>query len=219
MEIGRKIRDARAAAGLTQEQAAEELHVSRQTVSNWENGKTWPDIVSVVKMSDLYNISLDRLLKEDENVSEYVSHLAESADAAAGRKRLAETVLVCVYLGIWAFSLVMFWFFTGPTDAMGYGLLFLWTLLPVTTLVLSELIGQLDFWGKWKWLAPLFFGVMYMLAEYATFQCANMAATAAAVRHLNMPRLEMIPIAAAISLLGLALGSGIRRRMKSKKGS
>ena len=92
MEIGRKIKNARAAAGLTQEQAAEALGVSRQTISNWENGKTWPDIVSVVKMSDLYDISLDCLLKdekkEEKPVSDYVSYLAESADAAAGRARL-----------------------------------------------------------------------------------------------------------------------------------
>lgn len=210
MEIGRKIKDARAAAGLTQEQAAEALCVSRQTVSNWENGKTWPDIVSVVKMSDLYNISLDRLLKEDKPVSEYVSYLAESTDAVAGRNRLAKTVLVSVYLGIWAFSLVVFWFFTGPTDAMGYGLMFLWILLPVTTFVLSAIIGRSGYWGRWKWLSAPVFGIMYMLAEYATFQCLNMAA-AAAVRRIAVPHFEMILIAGIISLLGLALGSGIRR--------
>lgn len=215
MEIGRKIKDARAAAGLTQEQAAEALCVSRQTVSNWENGKTWPDIVSVVKMSDLYNISLDCLLKEETPVSEYVSYLAESTDAVAGKTRLAKTVLISVYLGIWAFSLVVFWFFTGPTDAMGYGLMFLWILLPVTTFVLSAIIGRNGYWGKWKWLSALVFGLMYMLAEYATFQCASMAS--AAFGHFSMPRFEMIPIAGVISLLGLALGSGIRR-VRAKRG-
>lgn len=209
MEIGRKIKDARAAAGLTQEQAAEALNVSRQTVSNWENGKTWPDIVSVVKMSDLYDISLDCLLKEETPVSKYVSYLAESTDAVAEKTRLAKTVLISVYLGIWAFSLVVFWFFTGPTDAMGYGLMFLWILLPVTTFVLSAIIGCNGYWRKWKWLAAPVFGLMYMLAEYATFQCANMAA--ATFRHFSMPHFEMIPIAGVISLLGLAIGSGIRR--------
>ena len=63
MEIGSKIKNARIQANFTQEQVAEALSVSRQTISNWETGKTYPDIVSVVKMSDLYNISLDRLLK------------------------------------------------------------------------------------------------------------------------------------------------------------
>ena len=64
MDIGKRIQEARLNAKLTQENAAEALGVSRQTISNWENEKTYPDIVSVVKMSDLYSVSLDRLLKE-----------------------------------------------------------------------------------------------------------------------------------------------------------
>ena len=54
MDIGSKIKNARVRANLTQEQAAEALGVSRQTMSNWENEKTYPDIISVIKMSDLY---------------------------------------------------------------------------------------------------------------------------------------------------------------------
>ena len=53
---------------MTQEQSAEAIGVSRQTISNWENEKTYPDIVSVVKMGDLFSISLDRLLKEENHV-------------------------------------------------------------------------------------------------------------------------------------------------------
>ncbi len=216
MEIGRKIKNARAAAGLTQEQAAEALGVSRQTISNWENGKTWPDIVSVVKMSDLYDISLDCLLKdekkEEKPVSDYVSYLAESADAAAGRARLAKTVLICVYLGIWALSLIVFWLFTDGSDAMGYSLMFLWLLLPVTTFVLSLIIGANDYWGRRKWLCAPVFGLMYMLAEYATFRCANMAAFGV----FRLPDPLLILPGAIISLLGLVLGSAARRT-KAKK--
>lgn len=51
MDIGTKIKNARISANLTQEQVAEALDVSRQTISNWENEKTYPDIVSVVKMT------------------------------------------------------------------------------------------------------------------------------------------------------------------------
>ena len=54
MDIGSKIKNARIDAQLTQEQVAEALGVSRQTMSNWENGKTYPDIVSVIKMSALW---------------------------------------------------------------------------------------------------------------------------------------------------------------------
>ena len=49
MEIGNKIKEARNGAELTQDQAAEKIMVSRQTISNWETGKTMPDIASVIK--------------------------------------------------------------------------------------------------------------------------------------------------------------------------
>lgn len=72
MEIREVIKEARIKSGLTQEQAAEELMVSRQTISHWENGKSLPDILSVIKMSDLYQISLDELLKGDQKMMEEI---------------------------------------------------------------------------------------------------------------------------------------------------
>ena len=88
MEIGAKIKEARTRTGLTQEQAAEALGVSRKTISNWENEKTYPDIVSVVKMSDLYAVSLDRLLKDGEGGSEYLDYLGDSTDTVRSRRPL-----------------------------------------------------------------------------------------------------------------------------------
>ena len=73
MEIKDIIKNARTKSGLTQEQAAGELYVSRQTISNWENGKSLPDIVSVLKMSDLYQVSLDELLKGDKKMVEKIT--------------------------------------------------------------------------------------------------------------------------------------------------
>ena len=61
MKIGVKLKEARLQAGLTQENVAEEIQVTRQTISNWETEKSFPDIVSVIKLSTLYNISLDKL--------------------------------------------------------------------------------------------------------------------------------------------------------------
>lgn len=85
MEIGKKLKEARLGAKLTQEQAAERLFVSRQTISNWENEKTYPDIVSVIKLSDLYSISLDELLKGDTKMLE---HLEESTDIVKSNQKL-----------------------------------------------------------------------------------------------------------------------------------
>ena len=65
MHIGKKLQQARILAGLTQEQVAEALAVTRQTVSNWENDRTYPDIKSIVDISELYQVSLNQLLKDN----------------------------------------------------------------------------------------------------------------------------------------------------------
>ncbi|MDT2813373.1 helix-turn-helix domain-containing protein [Vagococcus carniphilus] len=65
MDISTKLKDKRKQVGLTQEQIAQKLHVSRQTISNWETGKSIPDIYSLVELSNIYDISLDNLIKED----------------------------------------------------------------------------------------------------------------------------------------------------------
>ncbi|WP_164505864.1 helix-turn-helix domain-containing protein [Companilactobacillus zhongbaensis] len=65
MFIGSKISDLRASRGCSQEKLAELLLVSRQTISNWENDKTYPDIDRLVALSDLFDVSLDELIKED----------------------------------------------------------------------------------------------------------------------------------------------------------
>lgn len=70
MEICEKLKIARAKAQLTQEQVAEKIMVSRQTISNWENGKSLPDIISVMNLSDLYGVTLDELLKGDQKMKE-----------------------------------------------------------------------------------------------------------------------------------------------------
>lgn len=76
MEIGQKLKDKRTELGLSQEQLAEKLGITRQTIANWEKGKTYPDISSVLKLSDLYGVSLDELLKEDATMRKHVEESA-----------------------------------------------------------------------------------------------------------------------------------------------
>lgn len=97
MEIGKKLKEARAHSGLTQENAAEKINVSRQTISNWENEKSYPDIISVIKLSDLYSISLDDLLKGDKEMME---HLEESTDIVKSNKSLFSAILANIFLFI-----------------------------------------------------------------------------------------------------------------------
>ena len=65
MKFGEKLKQARIRADLTQEQVIKQIGVTRQSLSNWENDRTYPDLASVVKLSDLYQVSLDDLLRED----------------------------------------------------------------------------------------------------------------------------------------------------------
>ena len=65
MELGQRIREFRGAAQMTQEELAEKMFVSRQTISNWENDKSYPDIHSLLLLSNLFDVSLDTLVKRD----------------------------------------------------------------------------------------------------------------------------------------------------------
>lgn len=65
MEVKNQIRAYRNELGLSQEALAEAIYVTRQTVSNWETGKSYPDIQSLLRLSTLFGISLDQLIKGD----------------------------------------------------------------------------------------------------------------------------------------------------------
>ena len=60
MEIGNRIRQYRTARGWNQEDLAEKAFVSRQTISNWENDKSYPDLQSLLLLGSLFGVSLDQ---------------------------------------------------------------------------------------------------------------------------------------------------------------
>ena len=90
MEIGKQLKDARIHYGMTQEFVAEKLHVSRQTISNWENEKSYPDIISVIELSNLYSVSLDDLLKGDKKM---IEHLEESTNLVKSNQKLIGAII------------------------------------------------------------------------------------------------------------------------------
>lgn len=65
MELSGQIKKYRDTLGLSQEELAERVFVTRQSVSNWENGKTYPDLQSLLRLSNLFGLSLDELIKGD----------------------------------------------------------------------------------------------------------------------------------------------------------
>ncbi len=69
MDFGQQIKNIRKANGLTQEQFGIKLNVTRQAVSNWENNKNLPDIGMLILISDVYHVSLDQLIKGDDDMN------------------------------------------------------------------------------------------------------------------------------------------------------
>ena len=65
MEIGKQIRKYRTEQKLSQDDLADKVYVTRQTISNWENDRNYPDIRSLVLLSNVFGISLDILVKGD----------------------------------------------------------------------------------------------------------------------------------------------------------
>lgn len=89
MRLGEKIRECRKKRGLSQEQLAEKLNVSRQVITKWETNKGVPEISNLIAISDEFDLSLDELIKDDITVKKKII-----SDSSAKKWH----VLVIVYL-------------------------------------------------------------------------------------------------------------------------
>lgn len=118
---------------MTQEEIAEKIYVSRQSISNWENDKTYPDIISVIKLSEVYQISLDQLLKGSDS---YMKHLDESTDIVKSNQKLFALIIGALLLMIMVLLLTQ-WF---PEKITIISVFALATIL--TGLVYSEIIKR-----------------------------------------------------------------------------
>lgn len=65
MELGKRLKDYRNLNKMSQEELADRVYVSRQTISSWENDKSYPDIHSLLMLSEIFKVSLDELVKGD----------------------------------------------------------------------------------------------------------------------------------------------------------
>ncbi len=96
MELGTQIKKYRTEAGFSQEEFADKVYVSRQTVSNWETGKSYPDINSLVLMSETFGISVDTLLKGDAEVIKEIINKEDQKDFDKLSKLYAVLLLLVV---------------------------------------------------------------------------------------------------------------------------
>lgn len=96
MSIGNKIKEARFKCDLTQEEVAESIGVSRQTISNWETSKSLPDVLSIIKISELYKLNLDELLKGDKDM---IKKIEKDTHMANISKRMMQYAWLSIILG------------------------------------------------------------------------------------------------------------------------
>ena len=100
MELGKRLKEYRARAGMTQDELAEKLFVSRQTISNWENDKSYPDIHSLLMLGDVFGVSLDTLVKGD------IEIMKEKIDGETIRSFKRDSNIFAVLLVTVAVSLI-----------------------------------------------------------------------------------------------------------------
>jgi transcriptional regulator with XRE-family HTH domain len=104
MEFGEQIRTIRQKQNLTQAQLADQLHVTRQAVSNWENNKNLPDLEMIILIAQTFHVSLDWLiLGGDNNMNEMTEKLIKDGretNKAKFRFRTALIGLILIVIGI-----------------------------------------------------------------------------------------------------------------------
>ncbi|WP_125142012.1 helix-turn-helix domain-containing protein [Clostridium transplantifaecale] len=103
MNIGKSILNIRKSHGMTQEQFGGIFHVTRQTVSNWENEKSYPDLQTLIKISEKFMIPLDTLIKEDENMVQSIDKERHLARRARRVIFCLAVFILCAAAGVWMF--------------------------------------------------------------------------------------------------------------------
>ncbi len=106
MELGSQIRKRRQGLGLSQEELAERVYATRQSVSNWENGRTCPDIKSLLLLAEVFSATLDDLVKGD--IAEMKKQIDEADKASFRRDSNIFTALFAAML-VTCVPLVMLW--------------------------------------------------------------------------------------------------------------
>lgn len=140
MDISNQIKTRREAMGLSQEQLAEKFYVSRQTISNWERDKTYPDVQSLLMLSVLFDTSIDTLVKGDVTVME---EAVERDRKCLGTRMLRLAVLMLALLAL-AFALILSPAFAWMEGTWGMGVATAATFLPaVAALVVATVLEHI----------------------------------------------------------------------------
>jgi transcriptional regulator with XRE-family HTH domain len=102
MNLGKVLQDLRKNKNISQEEMADTLNVSRQTISNWENSKSYPDIISLMKLCDIYKISLDDLFKDNQDLLDNIKK---------NENKKKKNIIICISIIILLILLLLYFVF------------------------------------------------------------------------------------------------------------
>ena len=141
MTLGERLIQLRAKAGLSQDTLAEQLGVSRQSVSKWENDASVPDLEKLVKLSAVFGVSLDELVKGEvpDSAAPAVKAGVTAEELRLHRQRLLGLLLLLA-------SVLL-----GARSEGTWGILFAWPLVTcgILCLLCRCPLGLLCAWGAW----------------------------------------------------------------------
>jgi len=209
MEIGSKLKKARNEKGITQEQAAELLGVSRQTISNWENNKSFPDIVSVIKLRDSYSVSLDHLLKEEKSMKQtYQEFLEESTNTVKAKNNLSKSIIFATYFIVWIIAMVVFWTMQDNVEAYIFNsveIILRWIMLPLLLLVLTVMVAKNNYFGRAKWIFVVGAAITFLTVPYTRYIVIPYEGFSYYLR--RFPNIPYMLVGIAVAICGLIVGT------------
>lgn len=118
----------------------------------------------------------------------------------------AQIAIIATELGIFAIAVFAFWAFAGRSDAIGYGIFYVWGLMPLVSFVTSLVVGLLNVWGRYGALWPALCAILITLLPCVTFDAAH----ALHFGSLVAPNLTMLIGGCIVSYFGFAVGIVIR---------
>lgn len=154
MDFGQNIKLLREKKHLTQTDIAEELFVSRKTVSSWENERSYPDMVTLVKLSDIYQISLDKLLKEDLSMLDHYQKQSVTSDNDIKMARIS----YYANCGLLFFTYLAYLLQWKPVT-----MIFLFILIINLTVLVSHYQGYRNWFNNRRQLGKLILAILMIL--------------------------------------------------------
>ncbi|CAM2970615.1 transcriptional regulator [Streptococcus acidominimus] len=109
MNVGKNIRSYRQNLNMSQEDLADKIYVSRQTISNWETEKSYPDVQSLIMLSQCFKISLDQLIEGDLEKMKKIVKQQDVNDMDYYTKRMSWTMLALILIVFPAFYYLGWW--------------------------------------------------------------------------------------------------------------